>query len=218
LNIKEALSDKNPSWVELKTREDILAIYLHGSFAQLDDKERITNDIDLLLVLKEGRFTNFASDKLLGFEHIRHLDIFDLYLTDPDHCFLARQILGISEENLLFKKENVEIPEGKEPFNFSKKMAEEFGNGLDYSNLFWDESSKTSKVKSFIKEIITRFSSEEIFKQIKSEWKSDMLSWQNQISTILGFWLFRANHSWYHFFENQKVWKGYQNLKYGDVK
>ena len=217
MNIKETLSDKNPLWTELKAREDILAIYLHGSFAQIDEKEKITNDIDLLLVLKEGRFTNWATDKLLGFEHIRHLDIFDLYLTDPDHCYLARQILGISEENLLFKKEDTEIPEDKEPFNYSKKIAEELGESIDYSNLYWSESSaEASKPKSFIKKMVERFSSKEVFEQIRSEWKSDTLSWESQISVILGFWLFRASHSWYHFFKNQKVWHGYQKLKYGE--
>lgn len=170
-------------WKKITKNPNVLAVFLHGSISR--GKKEITNDLDILIVLKKAIFSNWANEKLLGFEHIRHKGAFDRYLTDIDHCSLAIEILG--EMKCLFKRRGFSI---SSIFTFS----------LDYfkNRKTRNEYDFEREIKIKIKSLATQYKGN--LDKIKEEFPQEEYPKTFGDSTLISqFWLFIANHSWINF-------------------
>lgn len=99
---------KTSIWMDLIKNPSTLSIFLHGSILENGSG----HDVDILVVQEKVDFSNRANELLLGFEHVRHSEDFDVYFTDREHFTLAKEILRTSKEPIFEREkliENIEV-------------------------------------------------------------------------------------------------------------
>jgi hypothetical protein len=72
----------------------------------------------------------------------------------------------------------------------------------------FDPKEETDKLLKFIKENVIRYNSIQAYSSLK-DWKTSLYDFKAHVRTILRFWLFQANHSWFNYFRNPELYNSY---------